>query len=123
MEKKEKGANIFGRFFSNRELFWNGIAFLLIGVFYEAISLGNQLPLDWKENVDVISDVEVGWLIPTIFFIVSYFLFNRRFFGENLQEIIDKLGYGGYFLRKLSLIMGLVLINLILKSITLVMLF
>lgn len=123
MEKEDKGVEIFGRFFSNRELFWNGFAFLLIGAFYDAISLGNQLPVGWKENVDSMDSIDTGWVIQTILFILSYLLFDRRFFGNNLQVIIDKFGYTGYFLRKFSLVIGLVFINLMLKSILLITLF
>jgi len=121
--EEENGVTIFGRFFSNRELFWNGAIFLLIGVFYEVISLGNQLPLDWKENIDVMDGIDREWIIPTIFFVVSYLLFDRRFFGRNLQEIINKFGYTGYFLRKFSLVIGLIFINLMLKSIMLITIF
>jgi len=90
--REKKGVSIFGRFFSNRELFWNGIAFLLIGVIYEALVIGNQLPTNWKEDIESVGDVDSGWFISTMFFVISYLLLDRRFFGSNLENIIKKTG-------------------------------
>jgi hypothetical protein len=123
MEEK-KGVNIFGRFFSNRELFWNGFAFLLIGVVYDVISIGVLLQSDWKENVDyAFENMERSSFVALLFFVISYLLFDRRFFGSDLQKIIKKHGYTRYFLMKFSLVIALIFVNLIFKSIALITLF
>lgn len=123
-EQEQKGEFIFGRFIGHKELFWNGIAFLLIGAAYDAISVGAQLPESWKDNVeDTLKNIDGGWVIQTFLFIISYLLLDKRFFGTNLMNVIKKYGYQGYFLRKIALITGLLFITLTLKIITLITFF
>lgn len=121
--KKEKGVNIFGRFFSNRELFWNGVAFLFIGIAYDVLAIGNSLPADWKENIDSVSTVDSGWFFQTLLFVISYLLLDKRFFGADLQEIIKKNGYPKYFLLKFLLVFALIFVNLTLKAVALILFF
>jgi len=124
MEKEEeKGVKIFGRFFSNRELFWNGLAFLFIGISYEVLATGKLLPANWKENIDVIQDIDIGWFVQTLFFVISYLLLDKRFFGVDPKAIIEKNGFTKYILMKFALLSALIFINLIIKSIALILFF
>lgn len=122
--KDNKGQVIMGRFFSNRELFWNGLIFLLLGIAYDVFEIAPQLPDNWKTDAVVSMDgIEQGWFIQMFMFIVSYLLFSRRSFGGNVQEAIKKLGYNVYFFRKIALIFGLIFINLTLKTFILITFF
>lgn len=121
--KEEKGVNIFGRFFSNRELFWNGLAFLLIGIAYDVLAIGNSLPADWKENMESLNNVDSGWFFQALLFVISYLLLDKRFFGADLQEIIKKNGFHKYFLLKFLLVFVLIFINLTLKAVALILFF
>lgn len=121
--KEEKGAYIFGRFFSNRELFWNGVAFLIMGITYDVLAIGNLLPLDWKENMESLNSVDSGWFFQALLFVISYLLLDKRFFGADLQEIIKKNGFHKYFLLKFLLVFALIFVNLILKVVALILFF
>lgn len=122
MEDKES-VILFGREFSKKELLWNGIAFLLIGIAYEVMVVANQLPEGWHENPELLENIEIGWIIPFFLFIISYILIDRSIFGKNVSDIINKYGFLGYIFRKLSLSLSLIFINLILKSLILIAFF
>ena len=114
---------IFGRNFSRRELFWNGVAFLLIGVAYDVITIANQLPSGWKEDISLLNNIQQGWMIQMFFFIVSYILIDRAVFGKNIHAVIEKYGLFGYLIRKISVTISLILINTILKIAILIIFF
>ena len=123
MKEGRKGVSIFGRFFSNVELFWNGLAFLLIGIVYDVLTIGSRLPTKWKEETTSINNIENGWVIQAFLFIMYYYLFEKRFFGDNTDEVINRHGYLKYFILKFLLVIVLIFTNAILKSIALILFF
>jgi len=121
--KDKNGQVIMGRFFSNKEMLWNGIVFLLLGVAYDVFEIAPQLPDGWKTDASVsLENIEHGWFIQMFFIFISYLLLSRLLFGRDV-DAVKKLGYIYHFSRKFSLMIGLIFLNLVLKSIILITLF
>jgi hypothetical protein len=102
---------IFGYSRSRLEVFLNGIVFLIIQISQEVFEIVSQLPENWKE--EDLAKVDRPILIPTILFIMSYYLINLAFFGgvksEKLQE---RFGTSGTLIRKYSLTLTLLAISI-----------
>jgi hypothetical protein len=122
--KDKKGSKIMGRFFSEKELFWNGVAFLLIGVMYDVIIIAPQLPLNWKvDNSVSLGEIDRGWIIQTVFILISYIFIKARFLKGNIFDINEINAKIKYFFKDIILIFGLLFIDLILKILILLLFF
>ncbi len=96
---------------SRLEVFLNGFLFLIILVAQEVFSIASQLPTNWTQ--EDLAKVDRPILIPMILFIMSYYLMNLALFGGGrLDKLQERVGTGGVFVRKYSLILGIVSINI-----------
>ena len=124
-EPKEdsKMVMIFGHLRSRKELFINGIVFLLINCGYSVFNLISQLPEGFRDNPELIESADVNppsSIITIVLMLCSYILIDRSIFGNDVGKMVEKYGMFGYFLRKFSLAIGIVSLSLLLLIITLI---
>ena len=113
-EKEYREEVIFDVHISYRELFWNGLIFMLVGVVYDISLIAPQLPSNWKEDTSILNEIETGWVLQFLLFVISYILLSNRFFGANIKAI-KKYNIMSYTLRKIALITSIILVSSILK--------
>ena len=114
-KKEYREEVVFGVHIGYKELFWNGVIFILIGVAYDVALIAPQLPAGWKEDASMVSEIDTGWIIQVLLFLISYVLLSNRFFGESLKAI-KKYNIINYTARKFSLITSIILVSFILKA-------
>ena len=116
-ENEDNGkVKILGYYRSRKELLWNGIALLVIEQIYKAFNLIRQIPEGYKDNPDLLKDLEFeqpSFIVLILLFFVGYILIDRSVFGSDVGNNIEKYGMPGYFRRKFTLALIIILLILV----------
>jgi hypothetical protein len=121
MEQEEQNQDdskvkILGHYRSRKELFWNGVVFLVIEQIYKAFNLFSQLPEGYRDNPELLEDLELqqpSFIVLILLFFVGYVLIDRSVFGSDVGKNVEKWGMSGYFRRKFTLALIIILVTLL----------
>ena len=118
-EDKQEKINILGIMVGKRELFINGVIFFIIDIAFSVIDVVRQLPEGWREMESI--EIETGpssygWWISLFLFLASYFLISKAIYGgKRGKEILDKLGQYPLMMKKFTLILAMLLLEMLLQ--------
>lgn len=120
LDNKEK-ISIFGYPMGRREVMINGVIFLLIQSAFDVMSVFRQLPINFREDLSAIREVEVGGLnqmVSLFLFVISYILLDAAYFGNNrAHKIIQDKGIGKYMMSKVGILFMMLIFGLIFRII------
>lgn len=112
--------SLFGFTKTVREFFWNGIALLILGSFYRALSAVSKLPAKLSD----MSDEEINAMniemtfsekaIAMVMLLFSYWMLSKAFLGD-IDNKIKKHGLFRVLIYSLLLVLCMILVILFLQ--------